>query len=86
MRCESILPTWVIHAINIPIKIKSEGLKKLLMSHPFLLPDQLVGSSEFFGPIIAETQMFSFEFGRQVGPNDSAQQPGYLNSLWKESS
>jgi len=56
-------------------------VKEILLSDPSLLPDE-IPLRAWSGPIIAETQLFSFEFPRRVGPNNPMERESYLDSQW----
>jgi hypothetical protein len=78
---EYLVDLGVIHKIKITANgvIEHDNdptrhLKDFLMLHPSILPDRRASVVE---PIIAETQMFSFEFPRQTMQR-------HLDSLWEQ--
>jgi hypothetical protein len=88
---EYLVDIGVIRSTNTRTNVSLLGteadLKLFLMSHPFLLNygNQGHWGLTLFGPVIAESQMFSFEFPQAVGPNNQMEKEGYLESLWKAS-
>ncbi|MGA3406747.1 MAG: hypothetical protein ABSD49_13525 [Candidatus Bathyarchaeia archaeon] len=83
---EYLLEEHVIRAIDDSKKDfphKSEVVKEILLSHPFVLPSE-IPSRGWVGPIIAQTKLLAFEFPRQLGPKDQTEKLGYFDSLWEE--
>jgi hypothetical protein len=78
---EYLLEQRIIHSKG---PDKSEVVKKILVSHPSVLPDEIPLEAWVEGPIIAETQMFMFEFPRRIGPDNlETEREGYLDSRWE---
>jgi hypothetical protein len=68
---------------NVPLRGTEDELKAILMSHPFLLRKEVYRS--MYGPIIAESQMLSFEFPEAVSPTNPMEKESSLESQWKAS-
>jgi hypothetical protein len=84
---EYFVDIGVIHSTivttNMVVRGTEEDLKAILRSHPSLLRKEVYRS--MFGPIIAESQMFSFEFPETVGPTNLMEKESSLESQWKAS-